>query len=48
LCLSDHNTITALFDRHVVPKTEEKMRWIQAKRMEKDVSVRVKIVSKEN
>lgn len=48
LCLSDHNTITALFDRHVVPKTEEKMKWIQAKRIEKDVSVRVKIVPKEN
>jgi 5-methylcytosine-specific restriction endonuclease McrA len=44
LCKSCHDTVTARFDRYVIPKTEEKMKWIAAKRLETDTSVRVKIV----
>jgi 5-methylcytosine-specific restriction endonuclease McrA len=45
LCKSDHDYITATFDRHSVPKTEEKMRWIANKRLETDTTVKVKILN---
>ena len=48
LCKRDHDYITGKFDQFVVPKTEEKMKWIQFKRQETDTSVRVKIVPLEN
>lgn len=45
LCKKDHDKITGLFDRHVVPKTEEKMLWINARRMETGTATRVRVVS---
>jgi hypothetical protein len=33
LCKSEHDTITALFDRYNPPKTEQKMIWIAARRL---------------
>lgn len=44
LCKSDHDFITQNFDKHIVAKTEEKMKWIERKRIETDTNVRVKIV----
>lgn len=44
LCKKCHDVLTATFDRHVVPKTEEKMQWIAAKRVETDTTTKVKIV----
>lgn len=48
LCKTCHDIITANFDRGVVAKTAEKMQWIEAKRMETDTNVRVKIVQLSN
>lgn len=45
LCKFCHDTVTGKFDKHVVPKTEEKMKWIANKRMETETTVRVKVVS---
>jgi len=46
LCKKDHDTVTALFDRHALPKTEEKLKWINDKRLITNTSVRVKIVQR--
>lgn len=47
LCKKCHDFITATFDRHPVPKTEEKMKWISAKRAETETYVKVKMVTRE-
>jgi 5-methylcytosine-specific restriction enzyme A len=44
LCKPCHDYITGCFDKHIPPKTEEKMLWIQAKRMETETNTRVKAV----
>lgn len=46
LCHKCHNTVTTLFDRHQVPKTENKLKWIYANRVRNNVSVRVKVLPK--
>lgn len=45
LCKLCHDTITGLFDRHAVPKTKEKIEWLNKKRAENEITIRVKIVS---
>lgn len=45
LCKLCHDTCTGLFDQFVVPKTEEKIAWLQKKRLENEIDIRVKIVS---
>lgn len=42
MCKKCHSVVTGFFDRHVPPKTEEKMRWIANKRAETGTVVRVK------
>ena len=44
LCKPCHDFITGTYDKHVVPKTEEKMKWIAMKRLQTETSVRVTIV----
>lgn len=44
LCKSCHDTITANFDRYNPPKTEEKMKWVDASRYKHSITTRVKIV----
>lgn len=44
LCKEDHDFITGKFDRHVVAKTEDKMKWIQDKRIATETTVRVKVI----
>lgn len=44
LCKKDHDFITAAFDRHSPPKTEEKMKWIHFMRESKNISTRVKVL----
>lgn len=44
LCHTCHNTITAMFDRHPVPKTAEKLAWIAAKRADLEIFTRVIVV----
>ncbi|RTL05268.1 HNH endonuclease [Candidatus Dependentiae bacterium] len=46
LCTRCHNTCTALFDRHAIPKTQEKLVWLQKNRELKDVRIRIKVLSK--
>lgn len=45
LCKGDHDVITGLYDRHAIPLTEEKLKWINAKRLETGTAIRVKVVS---
>lgn len=44
LCKSCHSIVTALFDRHPIPKTEDKLKWMLQKRTENDVTLKVKVV----
>ena len=46
LCHKCHNTVTTLFDRHVKPKTQEKLKWLHANRLRNSVTVRVKVLPK--
>jgi 5-methylcytosine-specific restriction endonuclease McrA len=46
LCKPCHDYITGAFDKHIPPKTEEKMQWIARRRAQTDTAVRVKIVRK--
>lgn len=48
LCKPCHDFITGTFDMHVVPKTEEKMKWIAAKRLQTGTTVKVKVVRNEH
>ncbi len=45
LCLTCHNTITGFFDRHNPPLTEEKLIWINKRRMDTGTAIKVKVVS---
>ena len=45
MCSSDHNYVTANFDRYAVPKTKEKIEYINQKRLENNVTVRIKVVT---
>lgn len=45
MCDSCHSIVTQLFDKHEIPKTEEKLKWISKKRLETDTTVRSKVVS---
>jgi 5-methylcytosine-specific restriction protein A len=47
LCKRCHDFITASFDRHNPPKTEEKMRWIAGKREITETNIKVKITRSE-
>lgn len=42
MCKLDHDTITGLFDRHEIPKTEEKFAYINNKRKEFDIQIKIK------
>lgn len=44
LCLICHNTVTANFDRFLIPKTEEKLIWINNQRVRNSVTISVKIL----
>ena len=46
LCKKCHDFITGTFDKHVVPKTEEKMKWIAHRRIETETTTRIVIVRK--
>ena len=45
LCKICHDFCTHNFDRHVVAKLEEKLKYLEARRLETGTNVRVKIVS---
>lgn len=45
LCKADHDFLTGKYDRHVVPMTEEKLKWIEAKRLQTGTGVKVRVVS---
>lgn len=45
LCKKCHDFITGKFDRHNPPLTEEKMKWIEAKRLETGTAIKVRVVS---
>jgi hypothetical protein len=44
MCDRCHSTVTQLFDRQDIPKTEEKLKWIAKKREETENSIRAKVV----
>lgn len=44
LCKLHHDTATGLFDRHSVPKTEEKIKWLQKLREQNNIDIRVKVI----
>lgn len=44
LCIFCHNYITANFDRHGNPKTEEKLKWISLNRVNNSVAIPVKVL----
>ena len=46
LCAHHHNFCTASFDRHSIPKTEEKLKWLNQMRDRFDVRIRIKVLSK--
>ena len=39
ICKTCHDTVTGLFDKQEPPKTQEKIEWINAKRLEKNVTI---------
>lgn len=45
LCDKCHNTITGLFDQHLIPKTNEKLKWLVNMRLKHDISTKVKVIS---
>lgn len=45
LCKSHHDFCTGKFDRHNPPHTEDKLRWLNAMRLENCISRKVKVVS---
>jgi hypothetical protein len=45
LCKPCHDYCTGSFDQFAVPKTEEKLAWINKKRAERDITIRVKVVT---
>jgi 5-methylcytosine-specific restriction endonuclease McrA len=45
LCKKCHDTITGLFDRHVVANVEGKLKWINAKRLETNTATKVRVVT---
>lgn len=44
LCKSDHDFITAAYDRFNPPKTEEKLKWISYRRHSNDITTKVKVL----
>lgn len=42
MCKTCHDTVTGLFDKEEPPKTKEKIEWINAKRLEKNVTVTIR------
>lgn len=48
LCKYCHDFVTASFDRHAVPMTEEKMKWLSVRRLQTETFVKVKIVKVEH
>jgi hypothetical protein len=44
LCSSCHSTVTQLFDRFSEPLTEDKIRWLNTKRLQTGTTVRPKVV----
>jgi 5-methylcytosine-specific restriction endonuclease McrA len=45
LCKKCHDTITGFFDRHNPPKTEEKLKWLNIKRLATGTCISVKVIS---
>lgn len=45
MCAMDHNYVTANFDRYAVPKTKDKIAYISERRMENNITIRIKIVN---
>jgi 5-methylcytosine-specific restriction protein A len=45
LCKYCHDYCTGSFDQFAVPKTQEKLKWLQSQRMKNDLDFKVKIVS---
>lgn len=45
LCQICHNTITGLFDQHLIPKTGEKLKWLVNMRLKHNISTKVKVIS---
>jgi CO dehydrogenase/acetyl-CoA synthase alpha subunit len=45
LCSRCHNTCTALFDRHNIPKFAAKLEWLKKNRIINEVFTRVKVLS---
>jgi len=43
MCHSCHSRVTGMFDKFPVPKTEQKMQWIQRQRELCGVNIRVKV-----
>lgn len=48
LCAKCHNYVTSSFDRYTPPKTIEKLRWINQKRVLNGVTFKVKFISLES
>ena len=48
MCVSCHNTVTALFDRGAVPNTLDKLKFIAQKREERGISIKVRGVPFKN
>jgi 5-methylcytosine-specific restriction endonuclease McrA len=44
LCKLCHDTVTGYFDQFAVPKTKEKLEWLNHQRAKNEIDVRVKIV----
>ena len=42
MCKPCHDYVTGKYDKHIVAKTEEKMKWIANKRTQTETTVRVK------
>ena len=44
LCKKCHDEITGLFDQFLVPKTDKKVEWINKKREESRVDIKIKVL----
>ena len=44
LCTRCHNYITGKFDKYEVPRTEEKLKWVEKTRKEYGTTVNIKVI----
>lgn len=48
LCHNCHSYVTAKFDRHNPPKTEEKIKWLDSERKLRNIKTPIKVLNVDN